>query len=129
VVPAVATTRELDDARTTIESWAYAWSERDVSGYLAHYGDGFTPERGMSRAAWEKSRRQMIERRRSIAVSIANLRLEQVSDNRIVARYVQDYAADAYRETGTPKRLVLARESSGWRIVAETADTAGAGSS
>jgi hypothetical protein len=71
----------------------------------------------------------MIERRRSITVNIANLRLEKVSDSRIVARYVQDYAADAYRETGTPKRLVLAREGSSWRIVAETADRAGASSS
>ena len=130
VVPALATTtRDLDDARAAVESWAHAWSERDVNGYLAHYGDGFTPERGASRMAWEKSRRQMIERRRSITVNIANLRLERVSDSRIVVRYVQDYAADAYRETGTPKRLVLAHEGSGWRIVAETADPAGTSSS
>lgn len=123
------TSRDLDDARATVESWAQAWSERDVKGYLAHYGDGFTPERGASRAAWEKSRRQMIERRRSITVKLADLRLTQGSDGRIVARYVQNYTADTYRETGTPKRLVLERQSDGWRIVAETADTAGAASS
>ena len=127
--PAVASTRDLDDARATIESWARAWSERDVSGYLAHYGDAFTPERGLSRMAWEKTRRQMIERRHHIAVNVAGLQLERVSDSRIVARYVQDYAADAYRETGTAKRMVLEREASGWRIVAEAADTAGAASS
>jgi outer membrane protein, adhesin transport system len=120
---------ELDDARTIIESWARAWSERDVSGYLAHYGSGFAPERGMSRSSWEKTRRQAIQRRQHIEVSVANLRLEQVSTNRIVARYMQDYAADTYRETGTPKRLVLEREGSGWRIVAESADKAGTGSS
>lgn len=134
VVPATTTPLPteapgMNDAKATIESWARAWSERDVSGYLAHYGDGFTPDHGASRAAWEKSRRQMIERRRSIAVNVANLRLEQVSDKRIVARYVQDYTADTYRETGTPKRLVLERESSGWRIVAESADKPGAESS
>jgi ketosteroid isomerase-like protein len=125
VATVAAVTPELDNARATIESWARAWSERDVSGYLAHYGEGFTPDRGASRSAWEKNRRQMIERRRSITVSIAKLRLEQVSDHRIVAHYVQDYTADTYRETGTPKRLVLERESTGWRIVAETADTTG----
>jgi hypothetical protein len=126
--PAPPEARDLGEARATLESWARAWSERDVSGYLAHYGTDFKPDRGASRSAWEKSRRQMIARRSHIAVSIADLRLEQVSDKRIVARYLQDYAADTYRETGTPKRLVLERESTGWRIVAETAEPAGGSS-
>jgi hypothetical protein len=131
VVAAVATPADtaLDDAKTTVEGWARAWSARDVNAYLAYYGSAFAPERGASRAAWDKTRRQMIERRRSISVTVKDLRLERVSTDRIVARYTQDYVADTYRETGTPKRLVLEREGSGWRIVAETADKAGAESS
>jgi hypothetical protein len=129
VIAAVAAPADttLDDVKTLIDGWARAWSARDVNAYLAYYGQAFAPERGGPRAAWEKTRRQLIERRRSIAVTINALRLEQVSAERIVARYTQDYVADAYRETGTPKRLVLAREGSAWRIVAEGADTAGAG--
>ena len=118
----------LGEARTTVEAWARAWSERDVAAYLGYYGDGFAPENSAGRAAWEKARRQMIERRHNIAVTVRNLRIEQVSDQRVVARYTQDYAADAYRESGTPKRLVLAREGQVWRIVAEANDKSAAGS-
>jgi hypothetical protein len=117
----------IDEAKTTVEAWARAWSERDVATYLGYYGDGFAPTDSASRAAWEKSRRQMIERRRNIAVTVRNLRVEQVSDQRVVARYTQDYVADAYRESGTPKRLVLAREGQVWRIVAEGTDKADTG--
>jgi hypothetical protein len=128
VIVAVAAPADtaLDDVKTLVDGWARAWSARDVNAYLACYGKAFAPERGGSRAAWEKSRRQLIERRRSISVAVGDLRLERVSADRIVARYTQDYVADAYRETGTPKRLVLAREGSAWRIVAEGADSASA---
>ena len=118
----------IDEAKATVEAWARAWSERDVTRYLRYYGEGFAPENSASRAAWEKSRRQMIERRRSIAVTVRDLRVEPLSDQRVVAHYMQDYVADAYRESGTPKRLVLAREGPSWRIVAEANDKSSAGS-
>lgn len=128
VMPAPAPAPDpRDEIKTTVEAWARAWSERDVPTYLGYYGDAFAPTDSASRAAWEKSRRQMIERRRNIAVTVRNLRIEQVSDARVVARYTQDYVADAYRESGTPKRLVLAREGQVWRIVAEAADKADTG--
>ena len=127
VLPA-PTPDPLDEVKTTVEAWARAWSERDVATYLGYYGDGFAPENSADRTAWEKARRQMIERRRNIAVTVRDLHIEQVSDQRVVARYTQDYAADAYRESGTPKRLVLAREGQVWRIVAEANDKLAAGS-
>jgi hypothetical protein len=125
--PATPAPTPLDEAKATVEAWARAWSERDVTGYLGYYGEGFMPDNGASRTAWEKTRRQMIERRRKIAVTVRDLRIEPVSEEQIVARYTQDYVADAYRESGTPKRLVLVRENAGWRIVAEGSDKAGAG--
>ena len=121
---AAAQADQLLEARYTIDAWARAWSQRDVDAYLTYYGDGFAPERGTTRAAWEKSRRQAIERRSNILVTVNNLELEAAPGDRVVARYIQDYAADAYRESGTPKRLVLAREGGVWRIVAETGSAA-----
>jgi len=122
ITDATPVAKPLDEARTTVEAWARAWSERDVATYLGYYGQGFAPENNASRSAWEKSRRQMIERRHNIAVTVRDLRVEALSDERVVARYTQDYVADAYRESGTPKRLVLAREGAVWRIVAEAND-------
>ncbi len=114
----------LPEARSTIDAWALAWSQRDVQAYLAFYGTGFVPEGGVTRAAWEKARRAAIERRKRILVTVSDLQIEAVAPERAVARYTQDYAADGYRETGTPKRLVLAREGNAWRIVAESSPTA-----
>ena len=128
VAAAAPVANPLDEAKTTVEAWARAWSERDVATYLGYYGQGFTPENDASRPAWEKSRRQMIERRRHIAVTVRDLRVEALSDERVVARYTQDYVADAYHESGTPKRLVLAREGTVWRIVAEANDKSAASS-
>lgn len=122
--PAAAPADLLLEARVTIDAWAQSWSQRDVSAYLAFYGKGFVPERGVSRAAWEKARRAAIERRSRILVTVNNLQLESTAPDRLVASYTQDYAADTYRETGTPKRLELAREGATWRIVAESAAAA-----
>ena len=114
----------LPEARSAIDAWAHAWSQRDVQAYLAFYGTGFAPEGGVTRAAWEKARRAAIERRKRILVTVSDLQIEAVAPERAVARYTQDYAADGYRETGTPKRLVLAREGNAWRIVSESGPTA-----
>ena len=106
-------------ARVMVEQWARAWSDRDVAHYLDHYADDFTPDKGLSRNAWESSRRQRLAASRSILVTIRDLRIEPAGEGRVIARFAQDYVADAYRESGTPKMLVLARQSAGWRIVAE----------
>ena len=113
-----------DEARQVVERWARAWSERDVGSYLSLYGQSFAPEKGLSRQTWEKTRRQAIQRRSSIQVTVNELRIEALSESRVAARFTQDYAADNYRESAVPKRLVLAREPAGWRIVAETSDAA-----
>ena len=107
------------DARAMVEQWAQAWSDRDVARYLDHYADDFTPDKGLSRNAWESIRRQRLAASRSILVTIRDLRIEPVGEGRVIARFAQDYVADAYRESGTAKMLVLARQSEGWRIVAE----------
>ena len=110
----------MDEARAAVESWARAWSDRNVDAYLGFYGPTFRPDRGQSRAAWEASRRQAIEKKNSIVVTLRNLKLEARAEGRVAARFTQDYSADSYRENGTAKTLVLAREGGGWRIVSES---------
>ena len=118
----------ISQSEATIGEWARAWSARDAGRYLAFYSAGFLPDHGISRAAWENQRRQRLQAPRSITVAIRDLRLEPVSENRVIARFAQDYAADRYRETGTLKIMLLVREATGWRIAAETVDAApGAG--
>lgn len=114
------------DKRTVLEAidaWARAWSERDVSRYLGFYSSEFSPDRGVSRSAWENQRRKRLQAPSSISVSIRDLRLEPLTADRMIARFAQDYAADTYRESGTLKMLVLVREAAGWRIAVEALQT------
>ena len=114
----------ISQSEATISEWARAWSARDAGRYLGFYSAGFLPDHGISRSAWENKRRQRLQAPRSITVAIRDLRLEPLGENRMIARFAQDYAADSYRETGTRKMLLLVREAAGWRIAAETVDAA-----
>ena len=120
-----ATPPQAYQLREFVTAWAGAWSARDVERYLGFYAAGFKPDSGMSRAAWENQRRQRLTGSRSIVVGVRDLRIEPESYGRVVVRFAQDYAADAYREAATPKKLLLVREAGGWRIAGEMADPAG----
>lgn len=112
----------VDEARQLVENWARAWSERDVEKYLSFYGKEFVDDQGISRSAWERVRRQRIQARRSISVTVRDLNVELAGENLLKARFVQDFSADAFRESGVAKVLTLSRDDSGWRIVAEAID-------
>lgn len=112
----------IDEARRFTETWARVWSERDVEHYIGAYGKDFAPDKGLSRSAWEQSRRQKIEGRKSISVAIRDLQIDADGKDRMQVRFLQDYAADNFRETGTPKLLTLAREDGTWRIIGETTE-------
>jgi tetratricopeptide (TPR) repeat protein len=49
-----------DEVVRAIQGWAKAWSTNDVGGYLGHYGSGFKPPKGVTRASWEAERRARI---------------------------------------------------------------------
>ena len=116
----VPTAEDMRAAQVLVAAWAQDWSDRDTAGYLGHYSAAFTPDKGVARSVWEAQRRKRVAAPRSISVAVHALSIEADGADRLIARFKQDYAANAYRETGTPKKLVLARESSGWRIAAET---------
>ena len=44
----------------TVNAWAKAWSDKDVAAYLAFYATDFRAPGGVSRASWEKARRERI---------------------------------------------------------------------
>lgn len=112
---------DVAEARTLVQQWARAWSDRDVERYLGFYADNFTPDKGVARGAWESSRRKRLQSPLPISVAVRDLRIEAAGGDRAIARFAQDFAAGAYRESGTPKILLLTRHSDGWRIVAELA--------
>ena len=102
----------------TVLGWAKAWSARDVSAYLGHYGRGFQPPGGMARAKWEAERRKRLRAPSFIKVTVSDLHVEVQGVDRARAVFTQRYRSDTYADR-VRKVLGLAREDGAWRIVSE----------
>lgn len=121
-VPAAVALQVLDVSpaavQAAVQSWAKAWEQQDMDAYLAAYSPGFKPADGSSLAAWTQARRQRIEGKREISVSLSDLQVV-VDGERATARFVQAYAAGALK-SNSRKTLVLQPDQGQWRIVSET---------
>jgi ketosteroid isomerase-like protein len=118
--PAPAAAAATGDAgvEAAVRNWAAAWSAKDVGKYLAAYGKEFDPPGNTSRANWESDRKDRIVGKRSINVGISELQVS-VQGNKAVARFKQDYKADALK-VQSRKVLELAKAGDKWLIVRET---------
>ena len=102
----------------TVQSWAKAWSSKDVDGYLAHYAADFTPA-NMSHAAWAEQRRERIVSPKSIRVIARDIEVKRISANRAEARFKQSYQSDSFNSNSS-KTLELALIDGRWLIVRES---------
>jgi ketosteroid isomerase-like protein len=101
--------------RDRIESWAGAWLRGDPGDYLRHYAPEFKGD-APSRAAWEKQRRQRLEKP-DILLDIEDLRVS-VEQDQARADFIQRYESGGYSDSGR-KQLVLERRGGQWMLVAE----------
>jgi ketosteroid isomerase-like protein len=99
-------------------AWASAWSSKDMNGYLGAYGKEFDPPGKASRKAWEEERRARIVGKSHIAVKVSDLNVS-VNGNKAVARFKQDYSADALK-VNSRKTLELVKSGDRWAIVRES---------
>ena len=95
-----------------------ATGKQDMNAYLGAYGKDFDPPGNQARSAWEDDRRKRITGKSSISVKLDNL-LVTVDGNRAVAKFRQDYRADAL-SVSSRKTLDLRRVGERWLIVKET---------
>ena len=116
-------------AIASVNAWAKAWSSKDVAGYLNTYGPEFTPEGGLSRAAWEQQRRERINRAGRITVRVANPSVTEhdgaqgsvgtkLGEGRVRVNFTQDYRADNFSDQ-VSKVLELKDSGSGFKITRE----------
>lgn len=115
--PAGATNgqREVEQA---VRAWARAWSDKNMSQYLAAYDKGFDTPGQQSRSAWEQDRRLRITSKSRISVNLLELQIT-VNGNRAVAKFRQDYKADALAVLSR-KTLELSKTGDRWLIVKES---------
>jgi tetratricopeptide (TPR) repeat protein len=114
VTPAKAGGDDKAQVTAAIESWARAWSSKDVKGYLAAYAPDFEVPGGEKRASWEKQRAERIEKPKSIEVGVKVNSL-QVNGNEATAVIRQAYRSDAFKSNST-KTLKLVKSGDRWLI-------------
>ena len=122
-VPVKTVAPDEAQARAAVMAWARAWSERNMSAYLAAYTADFTGYRSnkaaRSHAAWVQERRERIETRQHIAVEVKNLQLQQ-QGAAMTATFEQVYSSDGPTDR-MRKRLVLVAVNGQWLIQREEA--------
>jgi tetratricopeptide (TPR) repeat protein len=106
------------DVTKTVQSWAAAWSRKDVKAYLGHYAKDFKTPTGESRAKWETERTQRIDKPGTIAVSVDEVRVTPEGSDRATARFRQNYRS-ATLKTSSAKALQLVRQDGRWLIEQE----------
>lgn len=122
--PAESTHRQKHSAvgkaavKTAVYAWADAWSRQDIPAYLSHYSKHFSPPHGLSRAAWVKQRKERLSAPKYINVSVSDLHVTTLGDDKVSARFKQKYHSNIFSGTST-KTLVMEASKGQWRILQE----------
>lgn len=114
----LAASNSQQEVERAVHAWARAWSDKNISQYLAAYDKGFDTPGQQSRSVWEQERRLRISSKSRITVNLFELQIT-VNGNRAVAKFRQDYKADALAVLSR-KTLELAKSGGRWLIVKES---------
>lgn len=103
-----------------VNSWAKAWSDKNLDSYFASYADSFKPAKGESRKTWEQTRRDRISKPTSINVEIANPKVTLEDADNAKMSFKQIYTANG-KPIRTNKTLLLKKVNGAWLIDQEIA--------
>ena len=110
--------RNPDEVVKALNGWAKAWSENDVSGYLAHYAADFETPKGESRANWESQRKVRVAPPRKIQVSVESPKVVYLDNGRVSVKFRQHYQSGGLKVAST-KTLVMVKAGDKWLIQQE----------
>ena len=102
----------------TINLWAEAWSDQEVSQYLIMYSEEFNVPGDQKRRSWETLRDRRIRRPNYIKIEIEYERFELVKTNIVDVFFRQVYRSNTYNDI-TDKVLRMHYEGADWKILAE----------
>lgn len=114
--PAASSEAAEREVEAAVRAWATAWSRKDMDSYLAAYAPDFSG--GKSRKAWVEERRARIVNKRSISVTLSDVKVN-VQGDKATASFRQDYKADGL-DISSRKTLGLVRSGNSWLIAKES---------
>ncbi len=103
-----------------VNTWAKAWSDKNLDGYFASYADSFKPAKDQNRKAWEQTRRDRIGKPASINVEITNPKVTLEGADNAKMMFKQIYTAGG-KPIRTNKTLLLKKVGDNWLIEQEIA--------
>ncbi|MDO9052734.1 MAG: tetratricopeptide repeat protein [Gallionella sp.] len=101
-----------------VDSWAAAWSSKNVKKYLSHYANDFKTPDGESRKAWAETRKDRISRPKYIDVKVSNGTVDFTDDTHATVKFHQDYRASNFKASGR-KTLLMVKSGGKWLIQEE----------
>lgn len=102
----------------TVSSWAKAWSDNDVNGYLGCYAPDFKTPGGEPRKKWEAMRAARIAKPKKIEVRVISPKVKFIDDNHATVAFRQDYRSTTLKVTST-KTLMMVKGGNRWLIQQE----------
>ncbi|KAF0811482.1 hypothetical protein IGB42_04011 [Andreprevotia sp. IGB-42] len=118
--PVDAATLQKQQINAAVQSWATAWSQKDVDNYLAAYSTHFRAPVGKTAAGWAAERRARLSVPKSISVSLGDIKVSEASAGLMQAQFQQRYQSDLLSDV-TDKTLLLEKSGERWLIVEERA--------
>ncbi len=107
-----------DELIETIDLWAAAWSDQNVTQYLTNYSQDFAVPGRQSRRTWEALRRTRLTRPSFINLGVDYQRFELVETNIVDVFFRQSYRSNSYSDL-TDKVLRMQKEDQDWKILVE----------
>ncbi len=99
-----------------IQKWQTGWQQKDIENYMDTYSKGFRAN-GMDFQRWKKYKESLNRQYRKIQVSLSDIKILRHHGHVVVA-FAQHYKNNQLDSVGI-KRLYLAHEENGWKIISE----------
>ena len=100
-----------------VQSWAVAWSRKDIDRYLSHYAIDFVPSDGSTQEEWIEQRENRLAKPGEIVVTISNLTIISDGASPRIA-FDQAYRSETYSDK-TLKEISFSNDNDRWKIQTE----------
>jgi len=113
-----AASDKAHDVLETVNSWAAAWSSKNVKKYLSYYSADFRTPDHESRANWEATRKDRISRPKFIEVTVSHGTVDFTDDTHASVKFHQNYRSSSIKAAGG-KTLLMVKSGGSWFIQEE----------
>ncbi|PLA74579.1 hypothetical protein CYQ88_05730 [Hydrogenovibrio sp. SC-1] len=110
--------RDIAEVTQQLETWRSAWSEQNLSVYLASYQSDYYDEDFQNRQAWEKNRQFSVKGPRYIQIQLQDISVVPIAKEVIQVQFWQAYESNRFKDR-VRKKLLWQKSPQGWKIMKE----------